>query len=84
MAMEVNIKYSLPKEEVPMTDCLNGQRWRAVCINMKNYLEDEIKNSEDFDSIKGLEMAQEKLWALFSYFGLDSSFFETPVDTRGK
>jgi hypothetical protein len=82
--MEVNIKYSLPKEEIPMTDCLNGQKWRAVCINMQNYLENEIKHTEDFDSVKGLEMAQEKLWALFSYFGLDSSFFESAVDTRGK
>lgn len=84
MAMEVNIKYSLPKEEVPMTDCLNGQKWRAVCINMQNYLEDEIKTTEDFDAVKGLEMAQEKIWELFCYFGLDSSFFETPVDTLGK
>jgi hypothetical protein len=82
--MEVNIKYSLPKEEIPMTDCLNGQKWRAVCINMQNYLEKEIKHTEDFDSVKGLEMAQEKLWALFSYFGLDSSFFESAVDTGGK
>lgn len=82
--MEVNIKYLLPKEEVPMTDCLNGQKWRAVCINMQNYLEQEIKHTEDFDAVKGLEMAQEKLWELFSYFGLDSTFFETPVDEQDK
>jgi hypothetical protein len=51
---------------------------------MQNYLEQEIKHTEDFDSVKGLEMAQEKLWELFSYFGLDSSFFESAVDTVGK
>jgi hypothetical protein len=82
--MEVNIKYSLPKEDVPMRDCLNGQKWRAVCINIDKYLENEIKTTEDFDSVKGLEMAQEKLWELFSYFGLDSTFVEFPVDEAGK
>lgn len=77
--METTIKFQLPKEEVPMRDCINGQRWRAVCMNMESYLEDEIKNSEDFDAIKGLEQAQEKLYELLSYFDVQT-FPETLLD----
>jgi hypothetical protein len=78
--METTIKFSLPKEEVVMRDCINGQRWRAVSMNMESYLEDQIKNSEDFDAIKGLEFAQEKLYELLSYFDVQT-FPETLVDT---
>jgi len=81
--MEINIKYSLPKEDIIMRDCINGQRWRAVCMNMESYLEDEIKNSEDFDSIKGLELAQEKLYELLSYFDVQT-FPETLLDDTDK
>jgi hypothetical protein len=77
--MDVNIKFSLPEEDVPMRDCLNGQRWRAVCINIEKYLEDEIKHTENFDSVKGLEIAQEKLYELFSYFDVQT-FSETLLD----
>ena len=63
-----------------MRDCINGQRWRAVSMNMESYLEDQIKNSEDFDAIKGLEFAQEKLYELLSYFDVQT-FPETLVDT---
>ena len=77
--MEANLKFYLPKEEIPMKDCLNGQRWRAVCINMESYLEQEIKTTEDFDSVKGLELAQEKLYELLSYFDVQT-FSETPID----
>ena len=81
--MEANLKFYLPKEEIPMRDCLNGQRWRAVCINMESYLEDEIRNSEDFDAIKGLELAQEKLYELLSHFDVQT-FSETSVDEDNK
>lgn len=81
--MEANLKFYLPKEEIPMRDCLNGQRWRAVCINMESYLEDEIKTTEDFDAVKGLELAQEKLYELLSYFDVQT-FSETLVDEEVK
>jgi hypothetical protein len=83
MVMEANLKFYLPKEEIPMRDCLNGQRWRAVCINMESYLEDEIKTTEDFDAVKGLELAQEKLYELLSYFDVQT-FSETLVDDENK
>lgn len=83
MVMEANLKFYLPKEEIPMRDCLNGQRWRAVCINMESYLEDEIKTTEDFDAVKGLELAQEKLYELLSYFDVQT-FSETLVDEEVK
>ena len=81
--MEANLKFYLPKEEIPMRDCLNGQRWRAVCINMESYLEDEIKTTEDFDAVKGLELAQEKLYELLSYFDVQT-FSETLIDEEVK
>jgi hypothetical protein len=77
--METILKFSLPEEDVPMRDCLNGQRWRAVCMNMENYLEQEIKTTEDFDAVKGLELAQEKLYELLSYFDVQT-FPETLLD----
>jgi hypothetical protein len=83
MVMEANLKFYLPKEEIPMRDCLNGQRWRAVCINMESYLEDEIKTTEDFDAVKGLELAQEKLYELLSYFDVQT-FPETLIDEEDK
>ena len=83
MVMEANLKFYLPKEEIPMRDCLNGQRWRAVCINMESYLEDEIKTTEDFDAVKGLELAQEKLYELLSYFDVQT-FSETLIDEEVK
>jgi len=81
--METIVKFSLPEEDVLMRDCLNGQRWRAVCVNMESYLEHEIKNSEDFDAIKGLEFAQEKLYELLSHFDVQT-FSETPLDEGNK
>jgi len=77
--METIVKFSLPEEDVPMRDCLNGQRWRAVCINMESYLEREIKTTEDFDAVKGLELAQEKLYELLSHFDVQT-FSETSID----
>ena len=41
--MEANLKFYLPKEEIPMRDCLNGQRWRAVCINMDTRIDIEAR-----------------------------------------
>jgi hypothetical protein len=77
--MNVSVNFALPKEDVPMRDCINGQRWRAVCINLETYLEEEIRNTEDFDAVIGLEMAQEKFYELLSYFDVQT-FSETLVD----
>lgn len=81
--MDVNVKFCLPDEDIPMRDCINGQRWRAVCINMEKYLEEQIRNTEDFDAVKGLELAQEKLYGLLDYFDLQT-FLETSVDAEDK
>lgn len=48
-------------------------------MNMENYLEQEIKTTEDFDAVKGLELAQEKLYELLSYFDVQT-FPETLLD----
>jgi len=83
MVMNATFKFDLPREETQMKDFLNGRRWRAVCMNLDSYLDDEIKNSEDFDSIKGLELAQEKLWELLSHFDVQP-FPETLLDEQDK
>lgn len=81
--MDAAINFDLPEDEAQMRDCINGTRWRAVCANLDRYLEEEIKNTKDFDSVKGLEMAQEKLWELLSYFDVQT-FTETSVDEESK
>lgn len=81
--MDAAVNFDLPKDEAQMRDCINGTRWRAVCANLDSYLEDEIKNTEDFDSVKGLEMAQEKLWELLSHFDVQI-FPETLIDRGNK
>jgi len=64
--MDAILKFSLPEEQDYFDDAIKGGDWKLIVKNMEGYLRDHIKNSEDFDSIKGMEMAQEKLWEFIS------------------
>jgi hypothetical protein len=52
-------------------------------MNLESYLVDEIKNTEDFDAVKGLEVALDKLIELLCYFDVQT-FPEIDVDPIGK
>jgi len=81
--MDATLHFNLPKDSVRFRDACNAGRWRAVCVNLESYLVDEIKNTEDFDSVKGLEVALDKLIELLCYFDVQT-FPEINVDPTGK
>ena len=81
--MEAILRFNLPKDSVRFRDACNAWRWRAVSVNLEEYLADQIKNTEDFDSIKGLEIALDKLIELLCYFDVQT-FPEIVVDPIGK
>jgi hypothetical protein len=64
--MEAILKFILPEEQDFFDDAVKGGDWKIVVCNLENYLRQQIKHSEDYDAIKGLEMAQEKLWEFIS------------------
>jgi hypothetical protein len=64
--MDAILKFTLPEEQDFFDDAVKGGDWKIIVCNMERYLRDHIKHSEDFDSIKGMEMAQEKLWELIT------------------
>jgi hypothetical protein len=64
--MDAILKFTLPEEQDYFEDAVKGRDWKIIVLNIENYLRTQIKHSEDYDSIKGLEMAQEKLWELIS------------------
>ena len=81
--MEAILRFNLPKDSVRFRDACNAARWRAVCTNLEGYLVDKIKNTEDFDSVKGLEIALDKMIELLCYFDVQT-FPEINVDPTGK
>lgn len=60
--MKAHLKFNLPEESVEFNDACNGTRWKNIVNKMADYLALEIRNSENFDQITGLEIAQEQLW----------------------
>ena len=60
--MKAHLKFNLPEESIEFNDACNASKWKNIVKNMANYLSSEIKHSENFDSIEGLEIANEKLW----------------------
>ena len=81
--MEAILRFNLPKDSVRFRDACNAGRWRAGSTNLEGYLVDEIKNTEDFDSVKGLEVALDKLIEILCYFDVQT-FPEINVDPTGK
>jgi hypothetical protein len=64
--MEAILKFTLPEEQDLFEASCKGLDWKIVVTNMEHYMRQHIKHSDDYDSIKGMEMAQEKLWELIS------------------
>jgi len=77
--MDATLHFNLPEDSVRFRDACNAGRWRAACVTLESYLADQIKTTEDFDSVKGLEVALDKLIELLCYFDVQT-FPEINVD----
>lgn len=62
--MKSTLEFDLPEDQEYFEAAIKAYDWKMIVEKLDRYFRNHIKHSDDFDSIKGIEMAEEKLWEL--------------------